>query len=517
MSKKLIFRILSSIILISPLLNSAQNFSSNLEKEVFSAFEKDSVNYNFTEALFAIDSLVTKAEAETRKDELLSTINTLPKKETSDKKEKKRVNKIYNTIHYTFLKKYNLDSYFSDIFKDGTYNCVTASALYAFVFDQLDIPYHVKETPSHVFLIAYPNTHNIYLETTVPGAYGFSIPKEPEIKKIVDELIAYKLVTTEEVQAKGYAKFYEDYYYGKAYVDKSALIGMQYYNKSLSYLDNENYALALVHLNKAKVFFSSPLIKPLIKSILFLQINDLEFNTEKDIDFLVELLSISNYPKDYSLSNLRTSLFKIIEHDDNDAAFVELAISKFETVNPAKVKHEAIEFLYEYLAKNASRNGDNAAALNYADAILKTNPKSKIAKEVVEYFTFRQVGLSVLDLNALNTFLETCDKYPFLKTNKRYTLSLALFYGNIALVNFKSKNIKTGHSYLEQFETVMDDNSIINDMNKVLIADLYQRAGNYYYYKNRYAEAYKKYSKGLSYIPNHPELLKRAKWAKDEL
>jgi hypothetical protein len=63
----------------------------------------------------------------------------------------------------------------------------------------------------------------------------------------------------------------------------------------------------------------------------------------------------------------------------------------------------------------------------------------------------------------------------------------------------------------------MDNNSIINDMNKVLIADLYQRAGNYYYYKNRYAEAYKKYSKGLSYIPNHPELLKRAKWAKDEL
>lgn len=254
---------------------------------------------------------------------VLSVIENFPPKEVKEKKEKKRVKYIYDELHKAFFKKYELNSYFTDMFKNGTYNCVTASALYTYAFEKLKIPYHIKETPSHVFLVAYPNTYKIYLETTVPGAFGFIIPKETEVQKIIDELIAYKLVTKEEVLEKGYMKFYEDYYYGKEFIDKRALIGMQYYNKGIVGFQSADYDKALNNLRKSKVFYSSALVKYILKNVMFLKVNELEFNSIDEIDFLLELLTISSYSEDYTISNIKSSLFKIVDHDDNDEIFIE--------------------------------------------------------------------------------------------------------------------------------------------------------------------------------------------------
>lgn len=498
-------------------LVNAQNFSTDFEKEIFSSFKQDSLNYDFIESLFAIDSVIDKKSILFQKEKLNSLIKSFSGKEKKLKKEKNRIKKIYNLIHDEFFKKYELDSYFSDVFKDGTYNCVTASALYAYFFDQLNIPYHIKETPSHVFLIVYPNTLKIYLETTAPGAYGYSIPQESEVKKIVNELIDYKIVTKEEVISKGYMKFYEDYYYGKEFIDKKALIGMQYYNKGVSSFESMDYSSVINNLKKAKVFYSSPLIKPLIKSVMFLQVNTLEYNSLDDIDFLIELLSISNYPKDYSIANLKSSLYKITEHDDNNAEFILHTIEKFRLLNNNKIKNEAVEFLYEYLGRKAVSNSEYDLAINYADSILKINSNSKIAKEIVEFTTFRKVAYSLYDLNALNIFLESSEKYSFLKTDKRYFISLAHFYGNLSLMNYKSKDITLATNYRKKFEEIVDNNTIIDEMNKILIVDLYLRAGNYFYYKGKYQPAYNLFLKGLAYIPNHPDLVKRAQWSKDEL
>jgi hypothetical protein len=506
------------IVTVLTILNfHAQTYSSTFEEGIFNSYKKDSINYNFLESLFAIDSSMNNETVVKYKQELLSVIKAFPLKEDNSKKEKKRVKDIYDQIHSKFFKKYNLDSYFTDIFNNGTYNCVTASALYAFTFDELDIPYHVKESPSHVFLIAYPDTHKIYLETTAPGAYGFIIPKESEVKKIIDELIAYKLVTTEEVLDKGYMKFYEDYYYGKEFVDKRVLIGMQYYNKGLTKLNLADYNSALNNLRKSKIFYSSPLIKPILKNIMFTKVNDLEFNTLDDIDYLIELLSISNYPEDYTMSNIKSSLYKMIEHDDNNSLFIEQAIEKFKTIQTEKIKNESVEFLYEYLARDSATDEELDTALRYCDEILLINPKSKIAEQVIEYACFKKVLLSTYDLNALESFLEMTEKYTFLKSNKRYNISLVHFYGNIALVNFQNKEIETGTDYLKKVETLMDNNNLLDDINKILIADLYLRAGNYYYYNSNYQNSYKIYTKGLTYIPNHPDLVKRAQWSKDEL
>ncbi|WCO00317.1 hypothetical protein [Psychroserpens ponticola] len=509
-------KLICLFIIINCLSVNSQTYSSNYEEDIFNNIKKDSINYKFFESLLAIDPSMTPELASDYKLEVNSIIKSVPPKEKKEKKEKKRIEKLYDDLHDTFFIKYRLNAYFNDIFENGTYNCVTATALYSYVFEELNIPYHVKETPSHVFLVVYPNTYKIYLETTVPGQYGFITPKESEIKKIVDELISYKLVTSDEVSKKGYLKFYEDYFYGKEYIDKRALIGMQYYNKGLIDFENEANDEALNNFKKTKIFYSSPLIDPIIKNIMFINVNELEFNTKKDVDYLIELLSISKFPEDYSISNLKSSLFKIIDHDDNDNAFIEYTIEKFKNITDPNIKNEAIEFLLEYLAENAARNEELDEAINYCDDILLINPKNKRIKSVVSYVAFKKVKLSSYNMEALTAFESICEKYEFLKENNRYNISLAYLYARISFKKFKSKNISEANEYLQKLEFILDNNDILDEVSNGLLSDLYIKAGNYYYYKNQYKRSYKIYKKGLTYVPDHNELKKRANWSKDE-
>ena len=57
--------------------------------------------------------------------------------------------------------------------------------------------------------------------------------------------------------------------------------------------------------------------------------------------------------------------------------------------------------------------------------------------------------------------------YDFLKSNRRYFISLAHFYGNISLMNYKSKDIAMATDYLIKFESVMDNNKVLSDINKI--------------------------------------------------
>ena len=82
---------------------------------------------------------------------------------------------------------------------------------------------------------------------------------------------------------------------------------------------------------------------------------------------------------------------------------------------------------------------------------------------------------------------------------------------------FQSKNISIANEYLLKLESVLDNNDVLNEVSHSLLGDLYVKAGNYYYYKGQYNTSYKIYKKGLTYVPNHNDLEKRAKWSKEEL
>ncbi len=87
-----------------------------------------------------------------------------------DGKPEKKIKFIYKTTHNQYFKKYELQTGFAEIFRNGNFNCVTASALYGIILNKCNITFEVRETPVHVYLIAYPDKEKIKIESTDPAA-----------------------------------------------------------------------------------------------------------------------------------------------------------------------------------------------------------------------------------------------------------------------------------------------------------------------------------------------------------
>jgi len=475
-----------TLFLIFPVLIYAQfEYKSDFEKQVFEGLKKDSLQYSFFNSLLVLDSTMTVKKASSLRLSVDQQLVSFGK--NYKKSDKKKVKLVYQKLHEVFLKKYDLYSFFDDIFKSGYYNCVTATALYTYAFEKLGIPYRIQEEPSHVFLVAYPNSHNIYLETTAPGALGFLTPKESEIKKIVNELIAYKIVSQEEVDAKGYLKFYEEYFYKKEAKDKKALVGMQYYNRAISNIESKKYDLVIEDLKKAKLTYKGPMLDVIYKNVCFLKADTLLMNNEDDIAFIYHVFSEFEIDKDYNSNNVLFILEKVVSNNDNSNDFIKNVADKFSRLEDEKLKKICQEYLYEYLAKSSYSNQENEEALLYCDKLYELNSKSKVVKDIVSRIAFYDLGVSLLDQEALMELERYSDKYAFVKENKKYDVSLGFLYSNISLLHFKNKEINEGLQFLKKFETLVDNKpKILKQVSKILISELYYTLGNYYYYKSQY-------------------------------
>ncbi|HEY0741454.1 MAG TPA: hypothetical protein VGD40_08330, partial [Chryseosolibacter sp.] len=171
-------------------------FSSEFEKAMFDAHLNKTKPEAFKLFIASGQTLNEQAidQAFQHFDLFIKRVNT---EKVLSKRNDKKVKLVYDDVHDTFLRKYELENRFEDIFINGHYNCVSATALYALVFEKLNIPYVIKEKPTHVYLIAYPSTERIIVETTTPAG-GF-ITFNPQFKQSYVKILRdQKLITAQE-------------------------------------------------------------------------------------------------------------------------------------------------------------------------------------------------------------------------------------------------------------------------------------------------------------------------------
>ncbi len=512
-------KIITYFLLITSSFAFCQRHTSQLEKQIINEFKQDSINYDFIASLSAIDTLVTRKKVEEYKKTINNLIGTLPKKESKAKREVKRIKKIYDLVHDTLFSKYEELAYFPQIFDNKIYNCVTATAVYAYIFDTLKIPYTIKDVPGHVFLIAYPKTHKIHLETTAPGIYGFSSPKDSEVNDIVNNLIKLKLITKKEVDSVGIGKTYMNYFYGNTFLNKSALIGMQYYNRGLDKYSKEDYANAQDDITKSLIFFNYAPSEFLNKNLVFLNLGENELTTESDIDKLFEAFSTMKFKEDFNEKDLKVYLYKIIDNDENDLKFIEKAASILSKFENKKLNYSNKIFLYEYLLSKNAKDDELNETIRLADTLLMMSSKNKIAKEGVNYAVLKKLALLPFSSDALDEVNKYTTKYPFLLDNKKIDSYKAYIYGRLIDENYRALNISIGKKYFDKF-----DKNIINGKNKgklhinpEIVANVYATVGKYYYRNNKFKIAYEVLNKGLVIYPNHKEIKKFLKWTNDEM
>lgn len=219
----------------------------------------------------------------------------LEKKKIKEKPVEKQVKIIFNEFHKEFLQLYKENVFFSSLFKQGEYNCVTASMAYSIVFEQYNIPYQIIIEPTHVYLVADPEGQKITVETTDP-ANGFLYIPDKEKQAVVEMWIEGKFVKPEA--RNNYLQVYDSIMGANETIDQRELCGVLYSNKGYEFFEKELYQSAYNAFLKSEYFF------------------EYESTTLNQIVSLSNIISLNQNRMDSTIIDYRVDLLKLYQGVD---------------------------------------------------------------------------------------------------------------------------------------------------------------------------------------------------------
>jgi hypothetical protein len=209
-------------------------------------------------------------------DEIVSLINKLEKRKSSFNSDKDFLSYLFTKTHQKLLTSYTEQCTFSALVKDGTYNCLTGTSLYALLLDHFAIDYRVIETNYHIFLIAKTNEGNVLFEATDPGK-GF-VDSYQEVEK---RIARYKQQELQQGNTNKMLYRYQFNLYNTVGLDE--LLGLMYYNLSIEAYNNDALSASINYLDDAIKLYQSPRVEEFSKIIL-LTLNAKQLNkSEKEI------------------------------------------------------------------------------------------------------------------------------------------------------------------------------------------------------------------------------------------
>ena len=519
MKKITLFLILSFLTLKtnSQMIDSL-GYVSNFEKDVFQKNDSLKINASYFELLFAIDSSYNLEKSKAIKGKVDNFIKSLDLKKVDRLSKRKKIKYVFNKVHKSFLNKYQDVINFSKIFEDGTYNCVTASAIYSYVFDNLKIPYQIKETPTHIFLVAYPNDSNIYIETTIPGNKGFYSPSDKDIEKAVSELIKGKLITKIYVEQVGYKKAYMDFFYDKEYLKPIELVGVQYYNEGVTHFQNEKYEKAYYSFKKAEKFYNTKKVKYLKISCLSLLLTKSNFNQIKDIKNITTLINSLKYQKDYLKKDLGYYISNIIIANENNEKFLISAADEFKNVQNQEVKNILTNDLFKYIAKRRFRLDKNLEnILEYALKVYEYKKDDEDIQNLISNAILKYYFYITPNKNSVQRIEEYSIEYPFLKKSRFYKKYMIRVYSYMTNQYYYKKEPEVGALYFDRLKSLIKESKSNIELDQELIGNAYWAIGAYYYGKSKLKKAKEILEEGIKISPEHHKLNKILSYVNEDL
>lgn len=185
--------------------------------------------------------------------------------------------KVFHSVHRKFLKRYVHLASANELFEKGYYNCLTATALYGAIFEEMGIAYSITETPSHIYLKVYDREGNPYLFETTDPAGGFQADQE--------KIAVFDSYYIEGRTAPKLAKSGQE---NKEVVINdgltlSELAGLHHYNLSVRAFFRRDHALAEHHLEMASLLYPTYRIPQLQRLMDDLRQSQLALNTTSGI------------------------------------------------------------------------------------------------------------------------------------------------------------------------------------------------------------------------------------------
>jgi len=460
-------------------------FFANDEEKV--AFNLKSVKDHFE--LLALIGSESDPITSKKYDDFITFLTGLEKK-FKNKKPTKRINEIYDAIHEKYFIKYVENPRFLDIFEKKEYNCVTATGMYAIAFEFLNIPYSIRQVPSHVYIIAFPKTHRIIIETTDPVNGSFSINSK-KLNQYKDELINSKTISKNESNDFDTEQIFEQFILGDSSITLSNLVGIQYYNHSLIEFEIKKYRNAFWDSRKAQVLYKNEFVDAwsgyLCASLIEAEYEKL---TANEIHYCAKRIYDAILVEDNALmliKNYYLELAKLIIVNGND-------IEKFIAINNNFEESIAENIIY----KEVYDFGNFLAAEYYIKAINHSKALNLMAKSYnVDDPNYNYMVQSVLGehLGAIRNASDGLDSlakfeliFPFVITNQTVQEFGVWCYQKLIYNSFELNESSEAFSYLAAFEEKYSKNDDLKFPDD-FIGNIYGSASSYHVRKNDYKKA----------------------------
>lgn len=438
--------------------------------------------------------------------------------------EVKLMKELHHKVHERFLTSYKLISPFHEIFENGQYNCVSATALFAIVLDELKIPYNIQEMPNHVYIMAYPETLSISVEMTAKTD-AYYIPNRKNISQSIDALFRLGLITKNDLSTQTEMDIYNRFYNYNGEISLTELCGIQYYNQAIEFADNDKIKDAYNAICKTEMMYNYRKTNLIKYGLLISILENSKFDSITDIKYLITYANKESNDDKYVQYNYGSFLFEQLNGKSNrpivDSSFT--LIDNY--LEDSVLKNELKSFYYfsyseyyqvKFNLKKQLENAELAHQLNPTNLQIQTN----LAKGFVMYYTDKfdddlsdELGFELL----LKKFDEYKLKYPFLAQHNLFLSSYFIVYTELSNYYYREDDGLNGKKYFDSALQVYDsieDKEIVNEAN---IGWLFAEAGAYLARKHRYNEALEVLNKGLVYAPSHERILARIEIVKSRM
>lgn len=485
------------------------NYTSNFEKTSFKSFANNSPDY--FALLLSPDETVTAEMAATWKSTFNKEMAALKPAFDALKKNDKKVKFLYEKVHTKFLTKYELTNVFSQVFKDGIYNCVSATALYSLVFDYFKIPYAIQEKPTHVYLIAYPDAERIQIETTTPIG-GYRVYDQAFKQSFVKKLTDVKLISSVEYQTKSVDELFDKFYFEDEAIDIQKLIGLQYENTGLYLIEKDETMKAFDQFEKSYFFYPTEKSRYLMYNVLLDAFNKASYGDEKKARYLAMLCQFKKegITDDQVKGEFARITQKVLIEEGKHELYAKIHSMLQKEIADSTISAE-IAYVYNFEnGRIAYTQGLYRESLPFFQNALRIKMNSSemtglFVANVAQLYTLTDDKKTYLD--SLKQF---ATRFPNLNKNSNFTSLTADVILELFARSFEKGNPKLGDQYRLTFEDYMSKNSNINrSLINRHIGTAYSTACSHYFKIGQTSKARAIVDKGLSYVPDDFQLRSR--------
>ncbi len=479
-------------------------YHSAFEKANFKAFSASN-QLDTLAFLLALDSTATEKEVLNARKNLNAFFQTIDAASGKKNKDlKKFVDFIYSSLQTRFFKKYQENVSFQHIFKDGTYNYLTATALYALVCEHYGIPYQMKEVPTHVYLVVDPKNLFIAIETTDPKAEYF-IPNEAFKQSFVHRLLRTKMISNVEMETDDIPAIFDKYFYAhpNGQLTFQQLVSLMYTQLGLTFSGKKQSLQAVYTLEKAAYLYPCERLQLLLMFANTIHLDSEPFTDLASVQRFTRIfpyLEGSKY-KEHIL-NIFEGLSEEVLIKKNQSAYYDQIFKTIDAAIEDSVTRSAVHFTY-YNTKvhEAFLKEDVKNALNYTTKCYEIYPDNLNNRANLARTVLRMASLKPDNKSTFEFMDAQSQKYPFLFENDVfYNTIMQVMMGHVTML-CEADNYAGSQIYFERFEKSIAQKPI--ELGDSHVGAAYGAASSYCIrVLNDYQQGRDWLARGLKYEPN---------------